>query len=52
MLTAKQEHFAQCIADGMTQAENRFYVYALVDPRDESIFYIGKGTGNRVAHHG
>ena len=23
------------------------YVYSLTDPRDNSVFYIGKGTGNR-----
>ena len=25
-----------------------FYVYGLIDPRNNKIFYIGKGTGNRV----
>lgn len=28
-----------------------FYVYAYIDPRDESIFYIGKGVGSRATDH-
>ena len=27
------------------------YVYKLIDPRDGSIFYIGRGVGNRVFQH-
>lgn len=28
-----------------------YYVYALVDPRDNQIFYVGKGCGNRILAH-
>ena len=28
-----------------------FYVYSLIDPRNNKIFYIGKGSGNRVFQH-
>lgn len=28
-----------------------YYIYCLVDPRNNNIFYIGKGLGNRVFQH-
>ncbi len=28
-----------------------YYVYLYVDPRDEKVFYIGKGKGERCLDH-
>lgn len=28
-----------------------FYVYELIDPRDNAVFYVGKGKGGRVSLH-
>jgi hypothetical protein len=28
-----------------------YYVYSLTDPRDNQVFYVGKGKGNRVYSH-
>lgn len=28
-----------------------YYVYALIDPRDKKVFYIGKGKSNRIFNH-
>ena len=30
---------------------NEYYVYGLIDPMDNTIFYIGKGKGRRVQQH-
>lgn len=32
-------------------AINGYYVYALIDPRSNDVFYIGKGIGNRIFSH-
>jgi uncharacterized protein len=29
----------------------KYYVYLYIDPRDESVFYVGKGNGNRAFAH-
>lgn len=41
-----EKTFKQSVIEGL-----KCYVYALVDPRDKRIFYVGKGTGNRVYQH-
>jgi uncharacterized protein len=40
------ESFAPGVAEALA-----FYVYLLIDPADGSIFYVGKGTGNRCFQH-
>ena len=64
MLTPKQEAFCLAYIETGNASEAyrraahrpikgraRFYTYFLIDPRDQSIFYVGKGTGNRVSQH-
>ena len=34
-----------------TQLALKSYVYALRDPRDGEVFYVGKGTGERILQH-
>ena len=34
-----------------TIEELKYYVYTLLDPRDNRIFYVGKGKGNRIFAH-
>lgn len=29
----------------------KFYVYELIDPRAGTVFYVGKGTGDRITQH-
>ena len=35
----------------LAKEELKNYVYILVDPRDNKIFYVGKGQGDRVFNH-
>jgi hypothetical protein len=62
----RYERFAQDIAKGMPVTEAAasadlsldafdkpagFYVYLLIDPRSDSLFYVGKGKGARALAH-
>jgi hypothetical protein len=35
----------------MINQMNKFYVYYLIDPRNNNIFWVGKGSGNRMTKH-
>lgn len=37
--------------DEKTQKALGYYVYMLIDPRDDRPFYVGKGVGNRIFNH-
>ena len=51
MLDTKNKPSIKQFSEKATAQLNGFYVYALIDPRDNQVFYIGKGIGNRVFSH-
>jgi len=45
-------HFsASTLAELQKDEKHPYYVYCLVDPRNNQTFYIGKGKGNRIFAH-
>jgi uncharacterized protein len=40
------------IGEHIGPAEAPYFVYLLIDPRSDEVFYVGKGKGDRFAHHG
>ena len=47
----RTSHTLSSFSEKALNAINGYYVYALADPRTNKVFYIGKGTGNRVFSH-
>ena len=51
LLTQNTQKHIFAFSEKALDSLNGFYVYALIDPRDDKFFYIGKGTGNRIFSH-
>lgn len=51
MLETKNKPSIKQFSEKAIEQLNGFYVYALIDPRNNQVFYIGKGIGNRVFSH-
>ena len=51
LLKEEQNSPVKSFSEKALDALNGYYVYALVDPRNDKVFYIGKGIGNRVFSH-
>ena len=51
ILKSLETPYITSFSEKTLEAINGYYVYALIDPRTNSVFYIGKGTGNRIFSH-
>jgi uncharacterized protein len=46
------EKWNPLIGEHIGPGEAPYYVYLLIDPVSDAVFYVGKGTGARFSHHG
>lgn len=51
LLGSERSKKLKSFSEKALEALNGFYVYALIDPRNDKVFYIGKGTENRIFSH-
>ena len=51
LLAQQAKKHISAFSEKALESLNGFYVYVLVDPRNNKVFYVGKGTGNRVFSH-
>jgi len=50
-MTKEELRISRQLWEERSSKNDKYYVYLYIDPRDKSIFYVGKGQRNRVFSH-